>query len=222
MVPLDFGKEDDSPESQQSKRFMLGSAWFQIFDLAEDIFAGLVFFEEELDLDPESPPRAYPMQKLINDLFLQAGVGWKMEAGRFVARSEEATELSLRDALQELETDGRNVAHERIHAAVRALSLRPKPDAPSAITNAIGALEGVVRAIVGDSNSTLGEILKRRRDLIPAPLDIAADKVWGFASEYARHVSEDKVATIEDAEFIVGLSAALIVYLSRKYRTISD
>ncbi len=137
--PLDFGKEDDSPESQQSKRFMLGSAWFQIFDLAEDIFAGLVFFEEELDLDPESPPRAYPMQKLINDLFLQAGVGWKMEAGRFVARSEEATELSLRDALQELETDGRNVAHERIHAAVRALSLRPKPDAPSAITNAIGS-----------------------------------------------------------------------------------
>ncbi len=79
-----------------------------------------------------------------------------------------------------------------------------------------------MRAIVGDSNSTLGEILKRRRDLIPAPLDIAADKVWGFASEYARHVSEDKVATIEDAEFIVGLSAALIVYLSRKYRTISD
>ena len=45
---------------------------------------------------------------------------------------------------------------------------------------------------------------------------MAAEKLWGYASEYGRHVKEGAIAQFEEAELLVGLSGALGVYLMRK------
>lgn len=60
----------------------------------------------------------------------------------------------------------------------------------------------------------LGEIIKRRRQLFPPVLGAGLEKFWGFASEEARHVSEGREPTQKDAELVVRVAAALIVYVS--------
>jgi hypothetical protein len=64
---------------------------------------------------------------------------------------------------------------------------------------------------------TLGEILKRYRDLIPKPLDEAVTKIWGFASENARHINEGCEPNFEEAELVVSTVAGVSTYLSKKH-----
>ena len=81
----------------------------------------------------------------------------------------------------------------------------------------MGSLECVARDVTGDEKATLGEILKRNPNLLPKPLDTAVSQVWGYASTEARHVQEGREPEREEAELIVGLSAAVSTYLTRKH-----
>jgi hypothetical protein len=80
----------------------------------------------------------------------------------------------------------------------------------------MAALECVARVCSKDEKATLGDIIKCHRDLIPKPLDEAITKIWGFASENARHVSEGRIAAFEEAELIVGVVASVSAYLVKK------
>jgi hypothetical protein len=77
----------------------------------------------------------------------------------------------------------------------------------------MAALECVAREISGDTKSTLGEIIKRNKDLIPSPLDTAISKVWGFSSENARHVREGNIPNYAEAELVVGICSSVCTYL---------
>jgi hypothetical protein len=59
-------------------------------------------------------------------------------------------------------------------------------------------------------------MIKRRPDLLPKPLDTALSQIWGYSSNYARHLSEQRTPTRDEAELVVGLAAVLATYLSRK------
>lgn len=77
----------------------------------------------------------------------------------------------------------------------------------------MASLECVVRDISGDHKATLGELLKRYPDMVPSPLNVALEKLWGFASEYGRHVREGRNPEFTEAQLVVGVSAAVIAYL---------
>jgi hypothetical protein len=79
----------------------------------------------------------------------------------------------------------------------------------------MGALECVARDVTGDRKLTLGEILKAHPALLPKPLDEALSKVWGYASEQARHVLEGRNPNRQTAELVVGLAAAVSTYLTK-------
>jgi hypothetical protein len=80
----------------------------------------------------------------------------------------------------------------------------------------MGSLECVARDLTGDTKATLGDILKRYPSLLPKPLDEALSKVWGYASNEARHVVEGRGINRDEAELLVGLSATVVTYLLRK------
>jgi hypothetical protein len=92
------------------------------------------------------------------------------------------------------------------------------PNYRGAIFHGMGALECVARDLAGDQKLTFGEVLKRRPDLLPKPVDEALSKLWGYASNEARHVEEGREPTREDAELMVGIAAAVATYLTRKNR----
>jgi hypothetical protein len=82
----------------------------------------------------------------------------------------------------------------------------------------MAALECVARVVSGDERATLGEIIQRHgADIgIPRPLDTAIERMWGYASEMARHVREGRVPTREEAEFLLSISASIIAYLLQR------
>jgi len=132
-------------------------------------------------------------------------------------RGTELFEETVRQAETELGLRGFSSARNELHESLHDLSRRPTPDVTGAIQHSMAALECVARVCCGDDKSTLGEILKRYRDLIPKPLDEAVMKIWGYASENARHINEGCEPNFEEAELVVSTVAGVSTYLSKKH-----
>ena len=111
------------------------------------------------------------------------------------------------------ETGHPAVANE-IREALHDISRRPEPDVTGAIQHVMSALECTAREMTGQRNLTLGRLVPPL-DLTP-PLDAAVDKLWGYASERARHIREDQSVTTEEAELVVTLTCSLCTFLVRR------
>ncbi len=94
---------------------------------------------------------------------------------------------------------------------------RPKPDVTGAIQHSIAALEGTARNVTGEPNLTLGRLVSRLA-LLP-PLDTAVEKLWGYASERARHIREGQSVSSEEAELVVSVACAVCTLLSKRSST---
>jgi hypothetical protein len=84
---------------------------------------------------------------------------------------------------------------------MNALSRRPKPDARGAIVRVVGALEALAKDLKGEPNATLGQLVRLLG--LPPPLDEAAARLWGYASDQARHVTEGVEPKERHARFVV-------------------
>ena len=214
--PKTISKEEDNPNFIAAKRVLLRCEWFRLYDLIEDLYGQLDFHDTELRNEDEEF-QAYPFQQKLNEYFEYAGIGWKLADGKIIARGDDAFEHAVRTSETELKAAGRSTAGERIESAIRNLSLRPKPDFSGAVSHATSAMECVLHDITG-KGMTLGEYVKKRSDLFPGHLKKALEGVWGYASEEgARHGKEGVEPLREEAEFIVGIAAALTAYLNRKH-----
>ena len=112
-----------------------------------------------------------------------------------------------------LQGSGRTTAANEIHEALRDISRRPVPDRTGAIQHAIAALECTARDITGEPNATLGALVPKLD--LPSPLDTAVNKLWGFASDRARHLREGKSADGAEAELVVSIACAVCTFLAK-------
>ena len=127
---------------------------------------------------------------------------------------------TTKNAVDSLTLTGRDVAANEVREALSDISRRPEPDVTGAIQHVIAALESTARDVTGRPNHTLGQIA---RDLgLPAPLDTAVVKLWGYASEHARHVREGQTVNTSEAELIVSVACAVCTFLSRRERSRSE
>ncbi len=183
------------------------AAWFYVYDLIEILFASR--------LVPD-PAGAEQFAQKINHAFRRKGVGWQLIDGQIHIRGAEIFEQSIRTAVVLAERSGRLSARGELQESLRDLSRRPDAELTGAIQHAMAALECVARDVTGDQTLTLGEWLKKNPKVFPAPLTVAVEKLWGYTSEYGRHIREGRLTTYDEAELVVGLSGALAVYLLRK------
>lgn len=188
---------------------MYGCPWFRVYDFIELLHARMLKNDQR-----NGTTNAEQFATQLNDFFVEEGIGWQLVDGQVVTRGTEAFEAVVTDTTAKLEETQRPTAAKHLHEALQDLSRRPEPDLAGAIYHAMGCLEAVARDITGDEKLTLGEILKKRPELVPAPLDTALSKVWGYASNEARHVQEGKDPDRKEAELVVGLSAAVAGYLT--------
>jgi len=179
-------------------------SWFKVYDAIEVIFQN----------SPE--PEAFADE--INSYFATNGIGWKLEDGAIMFRGTDTFESRLRQAEQVLSEALLPTANAEIHEAINDLSRMPHADITGAIQHSLACLECVAREAAGGTKQTLGELVKSRRDLVPEPLNSAIEKIWGFSSNQGRHLQEGKEPSFEEAELLVGLSAALSTYLARKFK----
>jgi len=185
--------------------------WFKVYDIIESLLTRMAKHDREnLGTD------ATQFTGALNEFFMEEGIGWQIVNGQIVTRGTEAFEAVVAEATAALELSERPTAAKHLHEALQDLSRRPEADLPGAVYHAMGSLECVARDLTGDSKATLGQVLKRYPGLLPKPLDEALSQIWGYASKEARHVEEGRELNREEAELVVGLSAALSTYLTRK------
>ncbi len=110
------------------------------------------------------------------------------------------------------------MVNQEIQEALSDLHRKPKPDITGSIQHATAAVECILRNITGDHNATLGQILKRRKDIIPPPLNISVEKAWGYASDKARHVREGITLDHSEAEFVVTQFISVANFLAKKFK----
>lgn len=206
LQPPDPGNWSEYPNVwDEVQRLVRDCLWFRVYDIIEE-------------LSKVMGPRSQDYAREMNVIFVERGIGWQLENNRIVTRGEEAFEAAVRAAAPELAAAGRATAKGEITEALLDLSRRPDPDITGAIQHGIAALECVARDATGMPKATLGDILKARPALIPAPLDGALEKLWGYSSQYGRHILEGRPPSYEEAELAVGIAASTATYLSRKYR----
>lgn len=202
-----------APNIDSEVRWLLRKApWFCVYDLIESIYL-------ELNAKPLAFQKANTAEQFsdaINRIFRKKGVGWQLTEGRIQVRGAEIFEESVREAVTLTEESGRLVARNELKEALRDLSRRPEPEITGSIQHSMAALECVAKDLTGDTKLTLGDWLKKNSNAFPQPIGSAIDKLWGYASQYGRHVQEGKPADFSEAELVVGLAGALTVYLLRK------
>lgn len=190
------------------ERVIQVAEWYRVYDVIE----GLVSFIEG----------TYGYQSTevfadrINSIFVDTGAGWQLVAGDGVVVCGDADfEEAVQSSQTALSLTGFDVAAKEIREALGDLSRRPEADLTGAVHHALGALEATARYVSG-TDDDLGRLASRIG--LPAPLDGALKQMWGFSSNFGRHVSPTKIPTEEEAQLIVHLSSAYCRYLAARKR----
>lgn len=182
--------------------------WYRVYDGAEAIADELLrrrqydeytFYEAELNRTLE-----------------ECSVGWRMVNARFEVRGDEAVQAIQDRSLAQIAESGLTVATSEMKEAIADLSKRPEPDLSGAVHHALASLESIARQCTGDPKGTLGEILKKHPNLLSEPLKSAAEKLWGYSSNEARHGSENRNLDPIEVELAVGAAVVIASFLVRR------
>lgn len=184
---------------------MSEAPWYKVYDIAERLHT-------EIGKHDYTGTRKDDFARRLNQLFRESGIGWQIEDGKIMARGSEAFALATRDAVETMRAAGTPTAANEVHEALSDISRRPQADTTGAIQHAMAALECVAREVSGSSD-TLGPIISRLP--LPAPLDAALHKLWGFTSQEGRHLQEGRDPQFAEAELVVTVASAVSVYLLR-------
>lgn len=179
--------------------------WYHIYDIIESVYSAI----------PQHHLKTGYEEK-VNEYFTQKGIGWKMVNGILEIRGDEVFEEKISEASTVLAETGLDTSANEIKEAIKDLSKKPEPDITGSIQHSVAALECVARKIVG-SKDTLGKLIKDNPDIVPRPTDEIVSKIFGYASEWGRHLKEGFNPDYEEAELIVHLSASFCSYLSKKH-----
>lgn len=178
-----------------------GCEWFKVYDIAEGLYGAL------------RGAQAEAFQERLNQYFRERGIGWEMTDGKIAYRGSEVFADTTAEAPALLMDTGHSRAANEIHEALQDISRKPNPDVTGAIQHAMAALECTARDLTGEPNLTLGQLVGRLS--LPPPLDTAVQKLWGYASERARHIREGQGVATQEAELVVSVACAVCSFLVR-------
>ena len=207
MVSPDRNNWSEIPNKRDEVQDLMQSTeWYSVYDIIENLVS---FIEGSRGYDA-----AVDFAERINEVFVDIGAGWQLKANEgIVLRGDAQFEDAVQQARESLGEAGYDVATEQLREALHDISRRPTPDLTGAVHHAFGAMEAVAR-YVHNSEKTFGELVKLLD--IPKPLDTALEKLWGYSSNYARHVSPTNVPNLGEATLVVHLSSAICRYLADK------
>jgi hypothetical protein len=182
-------------------------AWYKVYDIAEALLSSI---KGTYGYEP-----AVKYAEQMNAFFIEAGIGWQFAPNEgIIFRGDETFQLATAEAAKNLKGSGRKNAATEIEEAIRDISRRPDPDITGAIAHSMNAMECLAQDILGKNNGTLGKMAKHLD--LPSPLDDVVFKLYGYATQNGRHVSESSNPASEDAELYVHIACALCSFLIKK------
>ena len=184
-------------------RLMDLAPWYKVYDIAEALYAKVA-----------AAGNGDQFERRLNDFLVEHGIGWELRDGRITHRGSEVFAKSTHEVPDRLDESGYQSAANDLREALSDISRHPKPDVIGAIHRSMRALEATAREVTGQPNPTLGKLVPTLD--LPAPLDQAVHKLWGYASDRARHGREQQVVDHTEAELIVAVAGALCAFLAQR------
>jgi len=185
--------------------------WYEVYDIIEAVFESIGRHARAFRGDPRTRT---VFTAEVNELLAELGVGWQLVEGEIRTRGDPAYESVIHLATHAIGQSGKATSLNELNQALADLSRRPNPDCSGAIQHANASLECFCREVTGDDSATLGELINQHSELFPKPLDKATHGLYGYASQFGRHMSEGKEPTHEQATLVVGIAAILMNFLS--------
>jgi len=134
------------------------------------------------------------------------------------SKAAEESRVDRMPAARLLEMAEHQTSLRELKEAHSDLMKRPEADLTGVVQHCMAALECTARLIAGADSGTLGDLLKKRTLNLPPHLSAMLSKAWGFASDRGRHVKEGQPVSYPDAELMLNLCEAVIVYLLRSWK----
>ena len=184
-------------------RLMEDAPWYKVYDIAEAIYAELATNDAWASFE-----------RRLNDFLVENGIGWELRDGRITHRGSEAFARSTHEIPDQLDESGFQRAANEMREALGDISRRPGPDITGAVQHAMAALEATARGVTDRPNPTLGKLVSVLD--LPAPLDQALHKLWGYASDRGRHIREQQDVDHAEAELIVSVAGSLCAFLAQR------
>ena len=189
---------------------VLPGGWYRFYDLVEILW-------ELLEDDYRD---SYGNE--VNAILRRNFIGYELRDGRVErvgASPADATIAEARGILRDARFQGPN---DQFLKAIGFHSQRPAPDVENCVKEAVGAVEGMARILLRNDSMLLSDAAKElvKRGKIPTTLRKAFDGIYAYRGD-AEGVGHGRTGEpevrVEDAEFVLNSSAALIVYLARLY-----
>jgi hypothetical protein len=186
--------------------------WWYFYDICQIAYDILRRHDSE---------RSYEFALSLSILFTEENLGYQFTQGKIDKIHPEIIQITINEVrvlLKEPEFKGADYLFEK---AIKALNIRPKPDAENCVKDAVAAIESVGRAIINDKNALLDDIIRSltKKGIIPKPLNLVIDKLYAYRGNepgVSHGAVEIPKVTVDEAEFILAVSAAAIIYLVKK------
>lgn len=210
-----FIEESRDLKIRDIEHWLKSENWWEFLDLCELISLSLNKY----------PNKRGEFSKKLNSLFREEKIGYEMQEGKIERVGNEYTGQYIQEARKLLKDAKYIGAQKHFEKAMSYINVRPNPDVENCIKDAVAAIESVGRIIVNDDKALLSNIIKdmANKKIIPKPLDQAIQKIYAYRGDQpgvAHGAVGASQVTIDEAEFVLAMSAAAIMYLVKKRKNV--
>lgn len=209
-IPSDRRIGWESQYSTAIERVIKDCEWWQFYDICEVIW---------LTLDSSYDRGEFSTQ--VNTLVREEQLGFELRDGKVEKVGSGFIDAKVKEARYLLKEPEFKGADEHFEKAIKALNMRPDPDVENCVKDAVSAIESVGRIIMKDEKALLSDIVKEmaKKGIIPKPLDQVIQKIYAYRGSepgVAHGLVGPSKVTIDEAEFVLAMAAAIIIYLVKK------
>lgn len=181
------------------KRYFFSCQWFEVYDFLEEIMN-----DKSQLLTPEA-------REWMNNELERHNAAYRFVGAQIAEITSETEIRAIEDGLADADAPVRT----HLDAALRMLSDREAPDFRNSVKESISAVEAACRQVTGMPTATLGDALKKVKDVHPA-YSKAFSQLYGYTSDASgiRHsLINEPTVTYADAKFMLVACAAFVSYI---------
>jgi hypothetical protein len=202
---------DDYHASLAIEKLINTCEWWQFYDICQVMWAALEYPWGNRD----------ELSEQINTLFKEEQLGFELREGKVEKVGSGFIDAKVKEARYLLKESEFKSADELFEKAIKALNVLPKPDVENCIKDAVATVESVGKIIRKDKKARIDDIIKVaiQNGVIPRLLGDPIIKLYAYRGDepaVAHGGIEPSKVTVDEAEFVLAMSAAIIIYLVKK------
>jgi hypothetical protein len=204
----------DYPVSTFIEKLIMECESYQFYDICEIMWANPYSEYSERKHQKEFTAQ-------INTLFREEQLGFELRDGKVEKVGSGFIDAQIKEVRYLLKEPEFKSADELFEKAIKALNERPNPDMENCIKDAVATVESVGKIIRKDKNDRIDNIVKEaiQKEVIPRLLGDPIIKLYAYRGNepaVAHGGIEPSKVTIDEAEFVLAMSASIIIYLVKK------